>query len=75
MDKQTIKCLNKIDFKKIENKYDFRNSTCLMGYLYGQYDDIDFTEEELIKYLRDRYGENSVRQEIINKLNFYNCKQ
>ena len=46
-----------------------------MGYLYGQYDDIDFTEEELIKYLRDRYGENSVRQEIINKLNFYNCKQ
>ena len=74
MDKQTIKELNKIDFIELEIKYDFRNSTCLMEYLYSQYDDIEFTEEELIKYLRDRYGENSVRQEIINKLNFYNCK-
>lgn len=42
----------------------------LMEYLYSQYDDIEFTEEELIKYLRDRYGENSVQEIIINELCF-----
>lgn len=31
MDKQTIKELNKIDFIKLEIKYDFRNSTCFNG--------------------------------------------